>query len=202
MTMTKYTIEMTIPSGMDPSSLLERMQEIAVEVAEECHAEDDESDGDELTEDAREAIRNEVSVCETAKLAATHTIGDLTFEVPALDHDAMMLARFGHTVGPIGLIERRVVAALCAHLAKHDWKPCEVNDGDDRTTVKDAKGAMELIFNLDDAWLTFAKGKHRHWVRLVMGNSGWDVINDWSFSQGDADGFNKAMEAFDAEKFA
>jgi hypothetical protein len=70
MTMTRYAIEMTIPSGMDPSSLLERMQEIAVEVAEECHAEDDESDGDELTEDAREAIRNEVSVGEAKYVAA------------------------------------------------------------------------------------------------------------------------------------
>ena len=132
----------------------------------------------------------------------TFTIGTLTVEIPDLDHDAMMLREFGNKVGPIGRIERRVVAALCAHLAIGGWKPCEVNDGDERTPVEDAKSAMELIFNLDDAWLVFAKGKHRHWVRFVMGNSGWDVINDWSFSHGDADGFSKAMDAFDSEQFA
>jgi len=131
-----------------------------------------------------------------------HTIDKLTFTVPALAHDAMMLARHGVEPGPRGRIERRVVAALCAHLAIDGWKPVEVNDGDERTSVRGVKSAMELIFNLDDAWLVFAKDQNRHWVRFVMGNSGWDVISDWSFSREDADGFNKAMDAFDSEKFA
>lgn len=123
-----------------------------------------------------------------------------TVEVPELAHDAMMLARFGHKVGPIGRIERRVVAALCVRLAAVGWMPHEVYDGEERTKVDDARGAMELIFNLDDAWLTFAKGERRHWVRLVMGNSGWDVISDYSYTPNNtACGFAAAMEAFDAE---
>lgn len=120
--------------------------------------------------------------------------------VPALDHDAMMLARFGHTVNANGRLERRIVAALCAHMGAAGWTPCGVYDGDDRTAVTDTRSAMELLFNLDDAHLFFRKGGNEHWVRLVFGN-GTDLVSDWSYSKGDRDGFNASIDSFDSEVY-
>lgn len=37
-----------------------------------------------------------------------------------------------------------------------------------------------------------------HGVFLVLGE-GEDIVSDWNFTEGDPDGFNAAMEAFDAE---
>lgn len=125
-----------------------------------------------------------------------------TVNVPELDHDAMMLARFGHKVGTIGRIERRVVAALCAYLDEHGWRPCKLYDGETITPVHDAKSAMELIFNLDDSWLYFTNGAREHWVRLVRGNSGWDLISDYSYASNQADNFEASMEAFNGEDWA
>ncbi len=44
--------------------------------------------------------------------------------------------------------------------------------------VPDIKAAL---FNLDEAHLVFHKGKKRvGWVYLVFGNSGWDLISDYT----------------------
>lgn len=124
--------------------------------------------------------------------------------VPELDHDAMMLERFGHHVQPHGRIERRIVAALCAHMLDRGWTPANVFDGEETTKVTDAKSAMELIFNLDEASLRFRptdspSGK-RHGVLLVLGN-GEDIVSDWNYTEGDPDGFCAAMDAFNAEDY-
>ena len=129
------------------------------------------------------------------------TITLQTLIVPTLDHDAMMLAQFGRKISANGRLERRIVAALCAHMVAAGWVPFEVYDGEEHTPVQDAKSAMELIFNLDDAFLSFTNGATSHWVRLIMGN-GCDIISDWSLQLQDRDGFNAVMEAFDAETFA
>jgi hypothetical protein len=65
--MTKYQIELTAPDDLDPSTLLERAQELAVELAEEYQDED----SDELDEDAKEAIRNDVSVTDVTAPATS-----------------------------------------------------------------------------------------------------------------------------------
>ena len=80
-------------------------------------------------------------------------------KAPALDHDAMMAQRFGTKVSPRGALERAIVWNLCAHMAANGWEPRRVNDGEDVHKVADAKAAMELIFDLDEAWLHFAKGR-------------------------------------------
>ncbi len=61
MKMQKYVIEMTLPSDVDSSDLLERMQAVAKELAAEFAPEDDEGEPCEPDEDA---IENEVSVQE------------------------------------------------------------------------------------------------------------------------------------------
>jgi hypothetical protein len=130
-------------------------------------------------------------------------IGSLNIvQAPVLDGDLRMAERFGHKVSPNGKLERRIVANLIAHLAAAGFEPCAVDDGGEVIKAHDAKSAMETIFSVDDAWLLMRKaGGKRHAIALVLGN-GIDVVSDWNYSEGDADGFNAAMDAFDAEAFA
>jgi hypothetical protein len=120
---------------------------------------------------------------------------------PALDHDAMMLKRFGTEVSATGRRERRIVANLIAHMEREGWKVQGVHDGDGIDKTPDMKSAMELIFDLDQAGLYFEKGESEHRVVLILGND-MDIISDWTYSNGDADGFNAAMEKFNVDLYA
>lgn len=123
-------------------------------------------------------------------------------QAPALNHDAMMLQRFGTQVGPNGKLERRIVANLIRHLLDAGFKVEAVWDGEVNTPCGSMKTAMEVIFNLDQAHLYIYKPKHKaHWIFLVLGN-GVDIVSDWSYTEGDKDGFNVVMEKFNAEDFA
>lgn len=122
-------------------------------------------------------------------------------KVPDLAHDAMMKKRFGTEVSPTGRRERRIVANLVAHMERAGWKVQGVHDGDDFTHAPDMKSAMELIFDLDDAGLYFEKGNSEHRVLLILGND-MDIVSDWNYSEGDADGFNAAMDKFDVDQYA
>jgi hypothetical protein len=62
--MTTMLIEMPIPFDMDPSDLLARMQELALEFAEEFPREDFNGDEIELDQSDKDEIENEVSVSE------------------------------------------------------------------------------------------------------------------------------------------
>lgn len=122
-------------------------------------------------------------------------------KVPDLDHDAYMLDRFGRKVSANGRIERRIVAALMAHLGPEGFSVRSVWDGEERTEVTTVKAAMELIFNLDEAHLNVGRdGEKPHWILLVLGN-GQDIISDYSYREGDPDGFSALMDAFDAEAY-
>lgn len=55
----KVLIEMNVPDNLGPSALLDIAQQLAVDLAEDYPDE-----GEELDEDAKEAIRNDVSVTE------------------------------------------------------------------------------------------------------------------------------------------
>ncbi len=118
---------------------------------------------------------------------------------PALVIDA----RRRTPVPPNGILERRIVANLIEHLKRAGFHLVHVFDGERSTRVTTTKQAMELIFNLDEVSVRFYKTHPAHWhgVLLVLGN-GCDIVSDWNFTPGDADGFNAAMEAFDATVFA
>jgi hypothetical protein len=121
--------------------------------------------------------------------------------VPALDIDALMLNKYGRKLTANGVLERRIVANLIAHLEEAGFKVSSLFDSEEETPVADMKAAMELIFNLDEAWLRFAnKNGGTHTVFLVLGNGEY-IISDWNFYRDDGDGFNKAMEAFDVDKY-
>ncbi|KVV40800.1 hypothetical protein WT27_12775 [Burkholderia territorii] len=114
-----------------------------------------------------------------------------------------MLRRFGHKVSPNGKLERRIVANLIAHLEAGGFQVIGLYDGDDLTAVTTAKEAMELIFNLDEASLRIGKAGTDidHGILLIVGN-GIDIVSDYTYSEGDSDGFSAVMGAFDAEAFA
>jgi hypothetical protein len=105
-------------------------------------------------------------------------------------------------VSPRGRQERRVVWALLSHLAANGWKPVDVEEGyDEATKVASPLEAMELIFNLDDAHVTFQnEAGATHTVYLVRGNSPEEVVSDWTFSsKKGTDNFGSVMDSFDAE---
>lgn len=151
----------------------------------------------------------------------TISVPGFTFTVPALDIDK----RLGHPHAR-GRCERRIVAALIQHLDARGFVVSSVFDGEEVHVVDDAKAtaalgtligrtqaAMEWVFNLDEASLRFrhrsidreADEKTRdgprgwtdaeHGVLVVLGN-GEDCIADWNYTEGDPDGFDKAMDAF------
>lgn len=127
------------------------------------------------------------------------TTDGLVLQAPALDCD-------GGTRGDLhvnGKIERRIVWNLINALAAAGFNVWAVDDGDgvNKSVRLDARAAMEAIFAVDDAWLFVKKrgrGNSEHGIKLVGGN-GEEIISDWGYSTGDADGFNAFMEGFKAE---
>ncbi|WP_443698609.1 hypothetical protein [Pseudomonas sp.] len=108
----------------------------------------------------------------------------------------------GNPVPANGKLERRIAANLLAFMASKGWNVCTVFDGDELVPVVTALDVMELAFDLDEVQLTFTNAAgNEHRAVLIMGN-GIDIITDWGFTVGDPDGFNAAMEGFDAEDYA
>lgn len=133
-------------------------------------------------------------------------------KAPALYIDHFMKEKYGTEVSADGRLERRIVANLIHHLEQRGFQVHRLNDGESIQRVKDMKEAMELIFNLDEASLRFIpvacaalskaeQDRREHGVLLVLGN-GIDIISDWNYTEGDPDGFHKAMDAFNVEQFA
>jgi hypothetical protein len=125
----------------------------------------------------------------------------VVYEVPKLDHDAMMARKYGQKLEGRNILERRIAWNLFLHLAEAGFTASQLDDSDEVVSVSGAKEAMELLFNLDQADIYFKKGDDEHVVRLILGN-GIDMISDWTFAGDDHDGFNAAMEAFNAEACA
>ncbi len=88
-------------------------------------------------------------------------------------------------------VERQIVWALLHCLQDaHPGRGIVVFDGEERVACADPKAAMEIVFNLDTAWVCLG----RSWVCLITGN-GADIISDC--------GANPATEAaIDAAKAA
>jgi hypothetical protein len=95
-----------------------------------------------------------------------------------------------------------VVNKLIARLKEHGWKINSIDDGGDEdiapTNDADAKDA---IFAVDECRVYFRQegGKTSHYVYLINSN-GDEVISDWGYSIGDADGFDKLMEKLTSEE--
>lgn len=105
-------------------------------------------------------------------------------------------------------LEQRIVWNLLLTLEEKGFTSHYVDDGDEQTPATSKKAAMELLFNLDDAYLFLrhkdgdkdTRGMHRTvWIRLVFGN-GVDVVSDYNASNWK--GFENVMDKFDAEVYA
>ena len=102
--------------------------------------------------------------------------------MPELSVDAAAKAR-GWRPNADHLIERQIVWALLhTMIDTHPGRGIVVFDGDENVACGDPEAAMEVVFNLDTAWVRMG----RSWVFLVMGN-GIDIISDY--------GVNPATEA-------
>ena len=125
--------------------------------------------------------------------------------IPALDIDAFMLKNHNERVSNNGKVERRIVANLLAHLDAAGFTPTAVDNRDDLLKVRTAKSAMERIFEVVSDPILYVRKRgdstRTHTITLVQGN-GTDMISDWTYAEGDPDGFNAAMDAFNAEDWA
>ena len=102
--------------------------------------------------------------------------------MPALEIDAHFRST-GWRPKADHLIERQIVWALLHTMTDtHPGRGIVVFDGEENVACGDAQAAMEIVFNLDTAWIRLG----RSWVFLVMGN-GIDIISDY--------GVNPATEA-------
>jgi hypothetical protein len=116
-------------------------------------------------------------------------------EVPVLSIDAKRnLGKGAHTA-------RRIAANMIDHLAQKGWTVASVFDGDIHEEVGDAKAAMEIVFDVGVADVSFKNAAGAmHGVRLVPSN-GVDILTNWSFADNDADGFGAVMDEFDPLSF-
>lgn len=58
-----------------------------------------------------------------------------------------------------------------------------VDNGEDGATMpaQNVTAIMAIMFETDEEYLIFQKTNgFRGWVRLIYGNDGWDVINDYT----------------------
>lgn len=105
------------------------------------------------------------------------------------------------TMSPEWQTARRITRKLIRTLKAEGWTVVSVNDGGDIHRPRTEAEAMEVIFDVDCAWVRFAKpapvetGRTSHSV-MIIGSNGEDVISDWNSYPHDSDGFNALMEAF------
>ena len=80
-------------------------------------------------------------------------------------------------------IERRIVQCLIT-TALQDGFYLSVNDGmEEHPRTRDRKAIEDAILNTDEDYLIYWKDDVRiGWVFLVYGNSGWDVMSNWTTS--------------------
>ena len=115
--------------------------------------------------------------------------------VPTLDNDTDLNDRMR--------IERKLIAHLIAHLVTAGFELSHAHDGEESIVVTDTKSAMEVIFSVDESHLFVRHPEHRitQSIFIVLGNDGWDCVNDHSYEENDRDGFRAAMDSFDVEQF-
>lgn len=117
--------------------------------------------------------------------------------------------------------ERYMVRGLLQHMETEGWVAYWTNDGETLFYPANEDAVMAIAFNLDEVSIRFApaalvkayretdasvkdarrKARDKcddaaHGVLLVFGNSADEVISDWNYNDGDADGFNAVMCAY------
>ena len=79
-------------------------------------------------------------------------------------------------------VERRIVRALVTHALKEGYE-LSVHDGEEEHPwTRDYDAVIDAIMNTDEDTLRLRKDGKNSFVFFVYGNSGWDVICDYSVS--------------------
>ena len=102
-------------------------------------------------------------------------------------------------------IERKIVAFLYNAMAAAGWQADCIFDGEDNVRYAEWTEVKVLytVFSVDDATISFVKstgrGRIRRRVDIILGNSGWDCINDHSLSNPNNpdDNFEDVMKTVD-----
>ena len=88
-------------------------------------------------------------------------------------------------------IERKVITFLYNAMAAAGWQVDYIFDGQDNVRYAEWTEAkvLDIVFSVDEAAISFVKdkgrGRMRRNVHIVLGNSGWDCINDSACSDPD-----------------
>ena len=103
-------------------------------------------------------------------------------------------------------VERKIVAFLFNTMAAHGWQVDYIFDGQDNVRYAEWTEAkvLDTVFSVDEAQIRFVKdkswGRMYHNVFIVLGNGGWDCINDHTCSNPSIpeDDFETVMQLVDA----
>jgi hypothetical protein len=93
------------------------------------------------------------------------------------------------------MTERGAIQKLVRHAKAHGWSVPSVDDGGEEVPCKSEKDVLDTVFSVDMSRIYFEKEGNVHSALIVLGNSPDEVVADWGYSEGDADGFNAMMEA-------
>jgi hypothetical protein len=80
-------------------------------------------------------------------------------------------------------LERQIAIRVVKDALAEDWLVTVDNGGEDPALVRSdsQRAVLAAMFATDDETLSFSQdGVRKGWVRFVYGNSGWDVVNDYS----------------------
>lgn len=94
------------------------------------------------------------------------------------------------------MTERTALRKLIRKLKKASFKITHISDGETQHTPKKESDIINTVFQFDDVWL-YAKKQNgpTHWIKITLGNQEpADMFADWSFSDGDRDGFNVLID--------
>lgn len=108
-------------------------------------------------------------------------------------------------------VERKIVAFLYNAMAAAGWQVDYIFDGQDNVRYAEwtETKVLGIVFSVDEAQISFVKstgrGRIRRVVDIILGNSGWDCINDHTCSDPNDvdDNFEAVMKLVDtfAEQF-
>lgn len=81
-------------------------------------------------------------------------------------------------------IERKVVRHLIRTMKAHGWIAEKVNDGEERVRCHTETEVIDNVFGVDESRVHFHNNATGDWcvVFIVLGNSGWDAICDYSYT--------------------
>lgn len=78
-------------------------------------------------------------------------------------------------------VERKIISKLIDDALEAGFN-IDVNDGEETTLEHSTnrEAILAAMFTTDEDWIVLHRGELRGWVRLIYGNDGWDVINDYT----------------------